>query len=187
MVMERAARMCAKENGEVDSEEQVKDGMRASAEFMQGNLGDLSQVLGGHKESDRQYVRQGMVKGLLRNIMLPREKQQLETAEKAMHGLIQVGQGRQDLLAVFGDMKKILDQYLQHRDQLKKQLEDNFAAQMGQMEENLAQQTGMHMKLQPSQHPKFKEEWQRITLELNSQYGKAIDQHKQLLEQALSS
>ncbi len=185
MVMERAARMGETDSSSVDSEEMQQDGMRAAAGFMEAKVEDLAQVLGACNDAERPAVQQGMVRVLLRNIMLPREEEQQEVAEKAMHGLLQVGGGRQDLLAMFADMKKIIEQYLQHREQLKKQLEDNFASQMGQMEQNMAQQTGMQMKLQPAQHPKFQEEWQRITTELNGQYGNAIDQHKKLLAQNL--
>jgi hypothetical protein len=43
------------------------------------------------------------------------------------------------------------------------------------------------MKLKPAQHPKFQEELQRAMDDLNGQYGRAIDQHKQLVVQILTS
>ena len=60
-----------------------------------------------------------------------------------------------------------------------------FEQQMQMMEQNLAKQTGMQMKLAPSQHPKFQEEWLKVQTELDGQYGKAIDQYKGLIEQRL--
>ena len=68
---------------------------------------------------------------------------------------------------------------------MKQQLEGQFAQQMQMMEQNLARQTGMKMKLEPSQHPKFQEEWQKLQAELNSQYGKAVEQYKAMIEQRL--
>jgi hypothetical protein len=56
---------------------------------------------------------------------------------------------------------------------------------MALMEQNLAKQTGQAMKLQPSQHPKFQEEWARIQGQLNEQYGQALKQLKDLVENHL--
>jgi hypothetical protein len=44
----------------------------------------------------------------------------------------------------------------------------------------------MKMKLQPSQHPKFAEEWQRIQVELNDQYGRAVEQYKEFIAKQLT-
>jgi hypothetical protein len=185
MVMERAARMAA-DAETAGGEELAQAGMRAAAAYLRGEAIDLGAQLAAQPATVLDAWRRGVVQALLRNIFLPREAEQQKGAELAMNGLVQVGQGRGELLALFGEMKKILDQYLQHRHQLKEQLEGHFAQQMGQMEAALAQQTGMAMKLKPSQHPKFQEEWQKILTQLNDQYGNALTQYKQQVEQYLT-
>lgn len=185
MVMERAARMAEGAGFDPAGGDLEKQGMKQAAAFMQGNEEDLTTLIGASPEAERNSVRRGMVRTLLRNIFLPREEDQQETAEKAMNGLVQVGAGSSQLQALFAEMKKILDQYLQHRRQLRGQLEENFKQQMQQMQENMAQQVGANIKLDPAAHPKFQEEWQRVTTELNSQYGKALDQYKSHIEQSL--
>lgn len=186
MVMERAARMAAGA-GDDDprAEEMVKEGMRAGAGYMREEGVDLSAALNGCPAEGRPRFIKGVAEALLRNIMLPRQQEQLQKAGQAMNGLVQIGQGHGDLLAIFGDLTKILDQYQKHCDQLKEQLEANFAPLMPQLEAAMAKKTGMAMKLKPSQHPKFQEEWQRALDDLNSQYGRAVDQHKQLVSQIL--
>lgn len=185
MVMERAARMAA-EAGEGDylGEEQLKEGMRLGAAFMRGEPG-LGERLTALSPKELSPVRKGAVQALLRNIFLAREAEKQALAEKAMQGLIEVGRGDGELLQILGEMKKILDGYRQHGEQLKEQLEAQFSQQMAMMEQNLAKQTGMAMKLQPSQHPKFQEEWARIQGQLNDQYGKALQQLKELVEHHL--
>lgn len=185
MVMERAARMAA---GAGDSdylgEERLKEGMRLGAAFMRGETG-LSEKLGALPPAEKALVRKGAVQSLLRNIFLAREAEKQALADKAMHGLVEVGQGDGELLQVLGEMKKILDGYRQHGEQLKEQLEAQFSQQMAMMEQTMAKQTGMAMKLQPSQHPKFQEEWARIQGQLNEQYGKALQQIKDMVEHHL--
>ncbi|MFA7384501.1 MAG: DUF6657 family protein [Desulfurivibrionaceae bacterium] len=185
MVMERAARMAA-EAGEGDylGEEQVKEGMRLGAAYMRGEPG-LGESLAALPPRESGPVRKGAVQVLLRNIILAREAEKQASAEKAMHGLIEVGQGDGELLQILAEMKKILDGYRQHGEQLKEQLEAQFSQQLALMEQNLAKQTGRAMKLQPAQHPKFQEEWARIQGQLNEQYGQALKQLKDLVEQHL--
>lgn len=185
-VMERAARMGGGPAVDLGAEEQMKDGMRLGAAYLRGEAVDLAQRLVTLEMPARAQVLRGVSQALLRNIFLPRDADQIAQATKAMEGLVAVGQGDSELLMVCGEMKKILDHYLQHRDQLKQQLEGQFARQMEMMEKTLAQQTGMAMKLSPAQHPKFQEEWQRLQGELNQQYGRALEQHKQLIAQRLT-
>ncbi len=186
-VMERAARMGGGPAVDLGAEERMKDGMRLGASYLRGEAADLAERLANLDAAARGQVQRGVVQTLLRNIFLPRDNDQIAQANKAMEGLVAVGQADGELLMVCSEMKKILDHYLQHRDQLKQQLEGQFVRQMEMMEKTLAQQTGMAMKLSPAQHPKFQEEWQRLQAELNQQYGRALDQHKQLIEQRLTS
>lgn len=186
MVLERAARMAAGAlEGDYLAEERIKEGMRLSAAYMRGEGGSLAEKLAVLPPAEKVPVRKGAVQAMLRNIFLAREAEKQAVAEKAMNGLVEIGQGDGELLKILGEMKKILDGYRQHGEQLKEQLEAQFSQQMAMMEQNLAKQTGMAMKLQPSQHPKFQEEWARIQNQLNEQYGQALQQLKDLVEQHL--
>lgn len=188
MVLARAARMEAEEGGEDHmAEDQVKDGMRAGAAYMRDEKTDLLAALDACPPGARGHFIKGVAEALLRNITLPRGDEALDKAGQAMNGLTMVGLNHQDLLPVFGDLTKILDQYRKHCEQLKEQLEANFAQMMPQLEAAMAQKTGQRMKLQPSQHPKYQEEMQRAMDDLNGQYGRAIDQHKQMVLQILTS
>ena len=186
MVLERAARMTA---GSAETnylaDEQLKEGMRLGAAYMRGEAAGLGEKLGALPPEEKEAVRKGAVQAMLRNIFLAREVEKQALAEKAMQGLIEIGQGDGELLKILTEMKKILDGYRQHGEQLKEQLEAQFSQQMALMEQNLAKQTGMAMKLQPAQHPKFQEEWARIQGQLNEQYGEALQQLKEMVEHHL--
>jgi hypothetical protein len=186
MVLERAARLEAQASGEMLLEEKEKQGMRLAAAYLRGEKVDLAADLAKCGPQDLASVKKGMVAALLRNIVLPRKAGETADMDKAMQALREIGRDKRDLAQVFTEMKSILDRYLTHRDQLKKQLEEQFAQQMMLMEKSLAQQTGMKMKLQPSQHPKFAEEWQRILVELNDQYGRALEQYKEFIGKHLA-
>lgn len=187
MVLERAARMEAKASADLGSQEKEKDGMRLAAAYLRGEQVDLPGALAKCSAEERPLLKKGMVTALLRNIVLPRKADEAPAGEKAMQALLEIGRSKGELVQVFTEMKSILERYLSHKEQLKKQLEEQFAQQMQLMEKSLAQQTGMKMKLQPSQHPKFAEEWQRILVELNDQYGRAVEQYKEFIAKQLTA
>ncbi len=187
MVMERAARIGAASKEDLDQEEATKKGMRLAASYLRGEDVSLQQALQEGSDVSRRFVQKGIVQTMLRNIVLPREAAQQELAEKAMSGLVEVGHASGELLQVIGEMKKIVEQYLKHREQIRDQLKAQFAQQMEMMQQSLAKQTGVSMKLDPAQHPKFQEEWQRIQTELNDQYGRALEHYKKMVEQNLTA
>lgn len=185
MVLARAARMDAGSTPDTAGEELVKEGMRLGAAYVRGEFDDLTKRLNEQPPAQMAGLLQGVVKTLLRNIFLPRASEH-EALDLAIKGLLDLTQGGGDLMPVFGEIKTIISRYIEHRNQLRKQLEGAFVKQVQQMQENVARQTGMAMKIEPAHHPKFQEEWQRVQNELNNQYGRVLEQHKQLIEQRLT-
>lgn len=185
MVLERAARMEAETSDIFQNEDKEKKGMRLAAAFLRGEESELMATLSSSPAEEQAYIKKGVVLSLLRNITLPRETAEQTAPEKAMQGLMQLCQNNHELPPVFPEMKSILDRYLAHKEELRGQLEEQFAQQLTMMEQNLAQQTGVQTKLHPSQHPQFAEQWQKIQNDLTEQYGRAIDQYKEHLEKHL--
>ena len=179
MVLERAARMEAEASDIFQDEEKEKQGMRLAAAYLRGEEPELAAILASKPVEEQTHIKKGIVISLLRNITLPREKDEQTATEKAILGLMDLCQDNRELVPVFPEMKSILDRYLSQKEELRGQLEEQFAQQMAMMEQNMAQQTGVQTKMHPSQHPQFAEEWQRIQNDLTEQYGRAIDQYKE--------
>jgi len=182
-VLERAASMGRASQEEMQAEELVKDGMRMAAEYLQGNAVDFSGVIEATGASAP--VKKGVVQVFLRNITLPKDDDK-QRAERAMQGLLELARGSGDLASVFRDMKGILDHYRKHQKEVRQQVEDAFRQQM---EHALVQQTGqkgLGMKMDPRLHPKFQEEWSKVKSDLDGQYNKVLQQHKQLVAQRFS-
>jgi hypothetical protein len=183
MVLERAARLEAEAGDSLSKDEKIQAGMRLAAQYLRGDEVDFADLL-STPPAERALLVQGALSALLRNVTLPRQEDDRTGADKAMQGMLKLGQAPQ-LQAVLEELKKILDHYLQHKEQLHKQLEEQFAQQMGMLEQSLGQQAGVQIKLEPAQHPQFAAEWQKIMMQLNDKYGKALAQHKAYIEQLL--
>ncbi len=181
MVLERAARMAATEGPATSAEDTVKDGMRLAAGFLRGEANDLLQTLTGRPVPEQPALRQGMATTLLRNILMPREDDQLTLAEKAMRGLMQLGDSDRGLQELLRETATILEQYQQHTKQLRDQLEQSFSQQLAAAQ---ARQPGApKVAIDPTRHPKFLEEWLNLKMQLDDQYSKVLDQQKGLIKQ----
>ena len=182
-VLERAASMGRASQEEIQADEQVKEGMRMAADYLQGKEMDLAQVMEAIGGSG--LVKKGLVQVFLRNIALPRYDD-LQRAERAMQGLLELARGSGDLVSVFRDMKGILDHYLQHLKEIRQQVEEAFRQQMEQALSQQTGQKGLGMKVDPALHPKFQEEWSRVKSDLDDQYNKVLQQHKELVAKRFS-
>lgn len=180
MVLARAEKLCAEAVPETNTDI-LQQGMKTGAAFLSAASVDLEGAIKGYSPADVVPFCQGLLRTFFRHIVLPREEGQ--PWEGALTGILAMAQALpssdiDQLQGLIAEIRSILSRYLQHRQQLEKQLEENFAMQTAQLQQSLAQQTGMKMNITPRQHPKFNEEWQRVQAQLNDQYLNALDQYK---------
>ena len=183
LVMERAARIGKASSEDLQQDEARKKGMQMTVKYLDGNLTSLVEKLNSEKNDVQAAVRMGMAESLLRNIFLPRDDIHQGRAEKASQGIIELAGGAGDVASICQELLHILSGYIQHREELRHQLEEQIKTQYQQL---LAQQGGMsgeEYKIDPTLQPKFREEWGRIEVELTSRYNEALEQHKMQLKQ----
>jgi hypothetical protein len=184
MVMERAAKMAASATTDTDNENLIKAGMRLGATFLNNNNTDLAEELGKHSETDRKQVLEGIIKTLLRNIVLPREEQSQESGKAALQGLVLLAKNTREIQTICQELEQILEQYGQHKEQTTKQLDDAIRAQLEQQQMASGQQD--QGPVNPAMHPQYKEELTKMLTSLNNQYNEALDQRKQMISQYLT-
>jgi hypothetical protein len=182
-VLERAARMAAGAGDNDTNEDLDKTGMRMAAAFLNEKETDLDKQLLAQPADKQMAIRAGMAKTLLRNIVLPRDKELVETGTKALQGLMDLGQSAGELSSICAEIQKLLEQYNQHKDQLKQQLENAIRAQL---EQKTRGKTSGQVTMNPAMHPQYQEEWSRMLTDLNTQYNQALDQRKNMIRQRLA-
>lgn len=185
LVMERAARIGKASREELQQDDAKKKGIQLAVDFLEGRLDRLFDSIDGHEPAMQMGVRQGVAESLLRNIFLPRDEGQRARIEKAISGIIDLSRSAGDVQSICSELRNIFAGYKQHVEELRRQLEEQIRMQY---EHLLAQQRGAQrekIKIDPTQQPKFKEEWSRIEGELNGQYNKALQQLKTELEKRL--
>ncbi len=185
MVMERAARMAARAEDVPADQETEQRGMRLVAEFLGGKTSALAELLQQEPPSDQMPVRRGMAKALIRNIVLPRDEALMTGSLTAIAGFLDLAGPASEIIDTCTELKQILEQYSQHKEQIKQQLEDAMRAQLSQKLQEQGVTTDQ-TAIDPTMHPQFREEWARAQTDLNAQYTQALDQRKEILQQRFS-
>ncbi len=183
MVMERAARMAA-EAEEVSADNTLtNEGMRLAAAYLSGEGTNLLEKLKSKAPEEQMAVRGGMARTLLRNIVLPRDEQISEQTLRSLMGLQELSGNSSDIAALCSELRQILEQYGQHREQVKQQFDESILNQLKMQLQQQGLAVDDEMALNPNMHPQYQEEWARASADLNSQYNDALDQRKELIGQ----
>jgi hypothetical protein len=187
MVLERAAQMAAEAENGSEQESTEHQGMRLAAAYLNGEQSDLMEILKKQPPEIQLPVRGGMARTLLRNIVLPRDGTISASSLLSLKALQDISGSSADILTLCSEIKQILEQYTDHRGQVQQQFDDSMLAQLKM---NLQQQglaVDDEMALNPAMHPKYQEEWNRVSSDLNAQYGEALDQRKDQIGQRLGA
>lgn len=187
MVMERAARMAARAE-DIPADQAIEQrGMRLVAEFLEGKQeGGLAELIDQEAPADQMAIRRGMAKALLRNIVLPRDEFLMKSSSAAIAGLLDLSGQAGDVASVCTELQQLLEQYTQHKEQTRQQLDDAIRAQLMQQ---LQAKMGTDEELpaiDPTMHPQYQKEWEQAKSNLNEQYTQAFDQRKEILMQRFS-
>lgn len=184
MVMERAARIAAAASQSSTDEENEKIGMRLAAEYLKNGGGEsLLGQLQEKKQETRMAILKGITDILLRNIVLPRDAMLRETGELALRALAEIGPD--ETAPTCKELHQILNQYNQHKEQMRQQLEDAIRSQLEQKMAQQGRDSGKGISINPAMHPQYQEEMGRMLSGLNQQYNQALDQRKAMLREIL--
>lgn len=185
--MERAARMAARAE-DIPADKKVEErGMRLIADFLSGKQSGLTELLEQEAPVNQMALRRGMAKALVRNIVIPRDDMLMNSSATALTGLLDLsGEKGGEVESICTELTQLLEQYAQHMEQIKMQLDDAIRAQLAQQ---LQEQTGEApdpQTIDPTMHPQYQKEWTQAQSNLNEQYTQAFDQRKEVLIQRFS-
>ena len=185
MVMERAARMTAEVAEVQQNDDSERKGMRTAAALLNGESIDLLSYLKEQPPAEQMGLRTGMVRTLLRNIVLPREDSATESSLVSLSAIQALSGNSAEISAICSELQKILKQYRQHRLQVKEQLDDAIRSQLKQKLLQKGQRIDDEMSINPAMHPQYQEELARMFSDLNEQYNQAIEQRRAAIRQRL--
>jgi len=160
--------------------EYVPTGNRFAAKYLENTNYDLDADLTKYKGTGaRKHVIQGIEEIFIRNINLPSNERAKQIAKRAMAGIRLIKENKKQIDATFERIENLLNYYEQARHQAFTQFKQSFEAKLREAGPALQQQQGNAMSLEASIQQQFQQEWHNISSQLDAQYAKALEEHKQ--------
>jgi hypothetical protein len=155
-------------------------GNKLAAKYLQETDYNLDVELTKYKGTGvRKYVLQGAQEIFLRNIVLPKDEHDIQTTRRAMAGLRLLKENKNLLDTILDRITNLLNYYGQARQQTYLQFKKDFEAKLQETNKAMQQQMGAEVRIETERHPQFLEEWRRINSQLDAQYEKVLEEHKQ--------
>ena len=183
IAMEKAEKLGKATDGERLKWKYVPEGERLAARYIKQDC-NLVAELSQYEDNIKQYIIEGVADILIRNINLPNSNLAKRNNKRAMDGLKTVKSDKASVENVYSKMRRIFDHYVGEGEQQRKQTYESLKAEFeAKIKQALLQQLGslVGIKIDVESQPQFQEEWRKIKTQLDSQYVKLLDEHKQEL------
>ena len=183
IAMEKADRLGHATKEELETEEWLDHGRRIVVRYLQGEIKDLKAGLSDISGNELPLVLKGAAEILLRNIVLPRNKDQWSGIKKALSGFVELKGGMAN--QIIPRIEQLLKSYEQTRDQYYEQLKMQMQNQLGGIKQAISQQYGMAVaaEIDVNSLPEFQKEWSRISTEITDQFEQQLISLKAQLKQ----
>ncbi len=158
-------------------------GKKIASDFMEnGDKAAFKKALNDFKRDEKDSVVKAAVLLFATRIQLPLAEDDLEVLPKLTEGF-DVLLPHKGFEQLFATVSQVFTQYLVSQRQLEQSLEQQFAPKLRQKEAEIAQRTGQHMQLLPSQDPEFCQHLERNLSKLREQYEGAVAEIKNRIKQ----
>lgn len=178
--MEKVEKLGKLTEDEIKRFECVPVGNKLAATYLQEADFNLDSELTKFKGTGlRKYIAQGAQEIFLHNIILPQSELDKQATKKAMSGLRAVKENKNQLEAILDRITNLLNYYEQARQQTYSQFKKGFEARLQETSQALQKQSANAATLEAQIQAQFQAEWHKLSNQLNAQYEKVLDEHKQ--------
>ena len=184
LALERTADVKS-DKSRIEAHEAKKLGMKLAGRLMEDAKINVKGELGKLDRDRRKAAREGLISVLMAQLSLPTQESDLERLRAAATGFMAVGRDTAMVESVMGQVEQLLQQYLEHKNQLVESLRKQFEPRLRQQEEEIARQTGQRIKLDPASSPEFAKVLSQNLQRLQAQYNQVIDQAREQLRELL--
>ncbi|MFO8239565.1 MAG: hypothetical protein R6T90_01035 [Dissulfuribacterales bacterium] len=183
IAMEKADRLGRITKEDLETEKWLDCGHRIVATYMQGEIEGLAAGLSDISKKEMPLVLKGVTEILLRNIVLPRDKDQWSGIKKALSGFVELKGSLVN--QIIPRIEQLLKNYEQTRDQYREQLKMQMEDQLGGIRQAISQQygTAIGSQIDVNSLPEFQKEWSRISIEITDQFEQQLIPLKEYLKQ----
>ena len=181
--MEKVEKLGKLTEDEVKLFECTPVGNKLAARYLQEIDFNLDAELTKYKGTGlRKYIAQGVQEIFLNNIILPQNETDNQLIKRAMAGLRIVKENKNQLEPVLDRITNLLNYYEQARQQTYTQFKKEFETKLQEASQALQNQPGNTASIEAQLQAQFQAEWHKLRGQLNAQYDKVLEEHKQQIQ-----
>ena len=170
----------------VEAYEAKQAGMKLAGRFLADPSIDVKSEL-KHGSANRKAASEGFFQVMLSHLALPTQEADLQRLALVQAGLEQVVANDRTVGAIMEQVVQLLQQFLDTKNQMTETLRQQFMPRMQEKEQQIAQQTGRRVKLDPVSDPEFAKVLGQNLQRLQHQYGQVIEQAREQLSALFGS
>ncbi|MBM4447246.1 MAG: hypothetical protein FJ023_07865 [Chloroflexi bacterium] len=181
--MEKVEKLGKPTEDEVKRFECVPVGNKLASRYLQEADFNLDAELMKYKGTGlRKYIAQGAQEIFLHNIILPQSERDKEITKRAMTGLRVAKENKNQLETILDRITNLLNYYEQACQQTYSQFKKGFEARLQESNQVLQKQPGNAVPIEVQLQAQFQAEWHKLSSQLNAQYEKVLEEHKQQIQ-----
>jgi hypothetical protein len=179
IAMEKADKLGKVSPDELNSIKYVPEGNRIASLFILDEKADLLAELAKFPVGDAtRFIKKGIDEILVRNITLPHNDEDTRKTARATAGLRLIKENKKQLESILGLVNTLVNQYQVALQQTYAEFKKKAEATIQQASRTVRPQRGDQMPLEQKLQLQLQEEWREVHSQLESQYDKALDDHR---------
>lgn len=184
IAMEKADKLGKVSPDELNSIKYVPEGNKIASQFLLDEKLDLASEMAKFPAGDAaKFVKKGIDEILIRNITLPHNDEDTRKTNRAMTGLRVIKENKKQLESILGLINTLVHQYQLALQQTYAEFKKKAEVTIQQASRTTRPQRGDQMPLEQKLQLQLQEEWREVHSELDSQYDKALNEHKQKIRE----
>ena len=156
-------------------------GKKLVSQFLGDPEFSLAKKVREHGGKERHWVSEGVFDALSSNLALPSDEYGLKRNRRAMEGFAAILRDQRRLRIMSQQVEQFFTEYFQERQQLKQNVDRQYAPRLQQKEEELARRTGNRVRIDPATDPEYVQLLRQQMALLEDRYGNVLQQVKQEL------
>jgi len=181
--MEKVEKLGKLTEDEIKRFECVPVGNKLASRYLQEADFNLDAELTRYKGTGlRKYIAQGAQEIFLHNVILPQNERDKKVTKRAMSGLRIIKENKNQLETILDRITNLLNYYEQAHQQAYSQFKKGFEAKLQENSQTLQKQPGNTVPIEVQLQAQFQAEWHKLNSQLNAQYEKVLEEHKQQIQ-----
>jgi len=184
IAMEKADKLGKASPDELNNIKYVPEGNKIASMFLlDDKMNMVAEIAKFQQGEAAKFIKKGIEEILVRNITLPHNEEDTRRTKRSMDGLRIIKDNKKQLDSIFGLINNLINQYQVALQQTYGEFKKKAEAALQQASHNMRPQRGDQMSVEQKMQLQIQEEWRQVHTELDAQYDKALDEHRQKIRE----